>query len=347
MTPFLTVVMPIYNAEHYVCEAVQSILDQTWKDFELILLDDGSTDNTLLILRQFERRDHRVLVVTRKNRGLVATLNEGICLARGKWIARMDADDISFPDRFARQLLWLSQTGADICGTWVKCFGTPGGQILRYPITDSAIKTALFFGCAFAHPTVMMRTELARRVQYRHEWEKSEDYDLWQRAVTENWRMTNLPIVLLMYRQHNYQISRSSLTLQHELTQQIRYRHWSMMHLRMGLEEVCIVELLKLRLKNPPAVDLNLVNLALVAVSTLYAGQESKMVLLDHAARLYARAAGGSQHVIRYWRNLHSSLRVKLDLRIFLKLVLLRVFRLRPDSRIFDRLKALSLSCNE
>jgi hypothetical protein len=342
-TPVISVVLPVFNGEHYVTYAVQSILDQTWSDFELILLDDGSTDGTLQLLRSFEACDQRVVLVSRENRGLVATLNEGLELAQGQWIARMDADDIAFKDRFARQLQWLQRTGADICGTWVQFFGTSDHRILKHPVSDSAIKTALFFGSVFAHPSVIMRASLAKQLRYSKDWERCEDYDLWQRAALEKWTMTNLPEVLLMYRQHESQISTASSDVQQMLTQKIRQRHWDIMRSELGVEEVWAAELLKLRQAQPPAVDLEVINLALVALAQCSEDHESLEVVLDHAWRLYVRAAGRSQHLARHWEHLHARLGVKTRYMKVLQLLLLRLFRLGPGSQIFDSIKSIGL----
>ena len=131
-TPLISVAMPVYNGERYLAKAIDSILAQTFADFELIIIDDGSTDNSLQVLHEYQKRDARIRLVARENRNLATTLNDLIDLARGKWIARMDQDDIALPHRFERQLQWLEETGADICGSWVKFFGTTDRRILKH-----------------------------------------------------------------------------------------------------------------------------------------------------------------------------------------------------------------------
>src|SRR5690242_20811965 len=102
--PKVSVLMPVYNAEHYLQTAVESVLNQTFKDFELVAFDDGSTDRSLSMLRAFESKDARVRVISRENRGYLIALNEMIALARGEYLARMDADDICRPTRFEKQV---------------------------------------------------------------------------------------------------------------------------------------------------------------------------------------------------------------------------------------------------
>lgn len=342
--PLISVVMPVFNAERYVQEAVQSILAQTITDFELIVINDGSTDGTLQLLQQLQAQDNRIVLVSRENRGLVATLNEGLALAQGQWIARMDADDIALPHRFERQLQWLERTDADICGTWVQVFGGTEKRVLMHPCSDAAIKIALYFGSVIAHPTVMMRATAAQQLQYEPAWEKCEDYDLWQRAAQEHWKMANVPEVLLMYRVHEMQISTEAHVFQQELTQRIRRRHWLQMPSELGIQSVWVDELLKLRDPVPPPVDLEHVNAALCALARQTTTEESKEVLVDHAKRLYARAAGSSRGVVGNWHRLTKQVGQKINLSTIVQLALLSTFRLTPDNVLFVRLKKLRLN---
>ena len=162
--PLISVAMPVYNGEAHLAEALESILAQTYTNFELIIIDDGSTDNSLQVLLQYQKRDIRIRLITRENRNLATTLNDIIDLAQGKWVARMDQDDIALPHRFERQLEWLEQTGADIAGSWIQLFGTFDKRILKHSQTDDAIKMELLFGSPFAHPTVMLRAELVKQL---------------------------------------------------------------------------------------------------------------------------------------------------------------------------------------
>src|SRR6266568_274661 len=220
--PLISVVLPVYNGEQYLAEAIDSILAQTFTNFELIIIDDGSTDNSLGILKQYQYLDSRIRLIARENRNLATTLNDSIDLARGVWVARMDQDDIALSHRFERQLQWLEQTEADICGSWIKFFGTADKRIIKQPQTDQAIKMQLLFGAPFAHPSVMMKTALVRRLRYDKAWEKAEDYDLWERAAHAGWQMTNVQEVLLLYRQHATQITTHASNQNHMLTQKIR-----------------------------------------------------------------------------------------------------------------------------
>lgn len=207
-SPTISVVMSVYNGAQFLASAIESILNQTFRDFEFIIVNDGSTDSSPVVLDEYAHRDRRIRLISRENRGLIVSLNEGIASARGKWIARMDADDISFLDRFEKQMTWLQKTGADICGGSVKLFGARTCRTWRYEQDDDVIKLQLCFNAPFAHPTVVIRTELAQKHPYDSLAKHGEDYDLWTRLALAGAKMTNVRETVLRYRVHAQQISR-------------------------------------------------------------------------------------------------------------------------------------------
>lgn len=343
--PIISVVLPVFNAEKYVDEAVRSILNQTFTNFELILINDGSTDGSLRILEQFRVMDKRVILVSRENRGLVESLNEGIDLARGIWIARMDADDIALSTRFERQLEWLKHTDADACGSWVQFFGTADRRILKHAQTNEAIKMEVLFSAPFAHPTVMMKTELVKKLRYDKIWEKCEDYDLWERATRAGWKMTNVPEVLLKYRQHEAQISTAASTKQQELFLNLRRRYWEFIFDSMELNKKWIDEVFKLRDFSPSIVNMDDVDSVFIALLQRNDG-ESRAVIFDHATRLYFRAASTCPDVAARWGKLNKNYGVGFAIGTQIKLLLLSVFRIHADSRLFELLKKLYFLLN-
>jgi glycosyltransferase involved in cell wall biosynthesis len=199
----VSVVMPAYNAEAYLDEAVTSILGQTFRDFEFIIIDDGSTDNTASILKKYEQIDARIRVYHQENQGMIAALNRGCQLARGQYIARMDADDISFPRRLERQLEFIKKhPQIGILGTWVYSVDKNGSVRGTWcpPTSSKMLKWTLFFGVCVAHPSVLMRRDVITHLNfYRPDAVHGEDVDLWFRAssLTE---FGNLSEVLLKYR---------------------------------------------------------------------------------------------------------------------------------------------------
>lgn len=205
--PLVSVVLPVYNAERFVAAALESVLSQSLRAIELIVLDDGSTDRSLAEIERVAGADPRVRIVTRPNKGLIATLNEGVALGRGRWIARMDADDISTPDRFAIQLQHLETSHTDICGTAVTYFGDGAHPTRVYPLSDAAVKFTLLYDCALAHPSVMARASLLKENPYDPAAPHAEDYELWCRLAMKGATFANVVQPLLLYRRHGQQVS--------------------------------------------------------------------------------------------------------------------------------------------
>jgi glycosyltransferase involved in cell wall biosynthesis len=204
--PSISVCMPVYNAERYVAEAVESILNQTFGDFEFLIVDDGSTDGSRRILEGYAARDPRIRLTSRPNTGYLVALNEMLAAARGEFIARMDADDVALPGRFERQVSYLRAHPEVLAlGTRVLLIDPVGSPIWEM-CTDEAHEEIdrihLQGAMAMCHPSSMIRTEVLRTVGgYRPEYYPAEDVDLWLR-IAEVGRLANLPEVLVRYRQH-------------------------------------------------------------------------------------------------------------------------------------------------
>lgn len=234
--PRVSVVLPVYNAEAYLESAVRSVLDQTFQDFEVLLMDDGSSDGSLGILQAFARQDSRCIVHTRENRGLVATLNEGIGYARGELIARMDADDLCLPERFERQVAFLDQNPDCVAlGTSAWLIDAEGDRIAErfLPRTHGEIDQAHLRGegGAIYHPAVMIRASSVRSVGgYRQEYRHAEDFDLFLR-MAEIGTLANLPEVLFCYRIHLTSVGIAQRAAQVESTRLALADTW----LRRGL----------------------------------------------------------------------------------------------------------------
>ena len=196
----ISVLMPVYNAERYLAEAINSILVQTYSNFEFIIVDDGSTDGSADIVRAFAKRDSRIRPFFLEHGGLARALNAGIASAHGDLVARMDADDVSLPERFSAQLDWMRQTGVDVCGSYWKAFGDQE-YIGWAPETHLAICHELVLGVALLHPSVMLRAEIAREHLYDGTLLTTSDTELWTR-LAPRYRLGNVPLVLLKYRVH-------------------------------------------------------------------------------------------------------------------------------------------------
>lgn len=338
--PVISVALPVYNGGQYLAEAIDSILAQTFADFELIIIDDGSTDNSLQVLRNYQKRDARIRLIARENRNLATTLNDIIDLARGKWIARMDQDDIALPHRFERQLEWLKETGADISGSWVQRFGSSDKRLVRLRQTDEAIKMEMLFCSPFAHPTVMMRTVLVKQLRYDSAWEKAEDYDLWQRAAEAGWKMTNVPEVLLLYRVHTAQISTKTAPLQQQLGQGIRRRYWEFMSHSMQLNQTRIDESLKIFDPSLFDIDMDAVDVSFTELLQHSHG-ESRDVIFSHVTRLYLSVASSCPNIVSRWEALNRRFGKDWGGTTKFKLWLFRLLRIRTNGYLFKQLKKI------
>lgn len=185
-TPLVSVVMSAYNAERYIKEAIDSILNQTFTDFEFIIINDGSTDGTLKIIKSY--KDPRIVLISRANKGLVASLNEGIKKARGKYIARMDADDISLPERFTKQVDVLEKENAVLVSSAFGMFVDDPAALAdkQCLINNNAIlKRELLFRNPFAHGATMYRRDTIIKIGLYSNIKYTEDVDLWMRLAEE------------------------------------------------------------------------------------------------------------------------------------------------------------------
>lgn len=212
----VTVLMPVYNGEKYLKDAIDSILAQTFKDFEFLIIDDGSTDTSAEIIKSYD--DERIrFVQNESNLKLIKTLNNGLRLANGEYIARMDCDDISFPERIQRQVEFMDENlEVGICGTWSETIGDGVNKWeTRFPCSNELIKAHLLINTALSHPTVIFRKSLLEKhdLSYNEEAEHAEDYDLWVRA-SELFDLANIPEVLLSYRVHKNQVSAENSSMQ-------------------------------------------------------------------------------------------------------------------------------------
>jgi GT2 family glycosyltransferase len=210
--PRITVAMSVYNNAPYLAEALDSILAQSFGDFELVIVDDGSTDASPAIMDHYAAIDPRVRVIRQANQGLIASLNHIIAVARGMYIARMDGDDVALPERFAQQVAFLdANPDHGLVGTQIWTIDEQGDRQsdrrIDHPLSAELIAAALPTASPLCHPSVMMRRELLIAVgRYRAAYRHCEDYDLWLR-LAERTRMANLPARLHLYRYSPTQVS--------------------------------------------------------------------------------------------------------------------------------------------
>jgi len=219
----VTILMPVYNCREYVREAIDSILGQTFRDFEFLIIDDGSTDDTNEIIRKYS--DDRIIIhENEKNLGLIATLNKGLDLANGRYIARMDGDDISYPDRIKQQFKFMeSNPDVGLCGTWFENFsGNTIYEPTRYSRNDSDIRLMHLHQIHLSHGTCIFRTSVLKEnnLYFNPEYVHAEDFELWTR-IAKCTKFANIQQVLYKVRVNTNGVSESNRNIQNENTKKI------------------------------------------------------------------------------------------------------------------------------
>ena len=224
--PKISVLMPAYNSEKYIAEAIESILNQTFKDFEFIIVNDGSTDKTAEIIEKYAKKDARIRFINNtKNQGIIAALNPGFAMCRGEYIARMDSDDISLPERFAKQVKYMDQhPGCGVCSSWAEKFGPniAENRVLTYMPTVKLLDFVIY-GDKVCNPGSMIRRSVLvdNNIKYNPEYKHAEDYAFWV-EVCKHSEIHNLQEVLLKYRWHDENVSVMHKKTQMECAERIR-----------------------------------------------------------------------------------------------------------------------------
>lgn len=237
--PKISVVMPVYNGEKYLREAIDSILNQTLSDFEFIIINDASTDKTEEIIKSYT--DNRIKYLkNEKNLGVAGTLNKGLDVAKGEYIARMDADDISLPLRFEKQVKFMDKhRNIAVCGGVMEHFGADDNK-KAYTVLgiDNMRINFLFDSCLF-HPTVMMRKSVIENEHYRYDtqFDKVEDFELWTRLVLK-YGIDNINQTLLKYRIHQNQVTQNYNNEHKEKASKVRYNYLKALGVKADNEEI-------------------------------------------------------------------------------------------------------------
>lgn len=228
--PEISIIMSVYNGEAYLAETIQSVINQTFKNWEFIIINDCSTDSTAQILDDFASKDERIKVYPNKvNLKLPASLNKAISLSQGKYIARMDADDICLPERLEKQYKFMeenSDVALSSCRfmtvkNGVYMSGGAGGRC-----DNQALRALLLVRNPILHPGIIAKAEVMKKLNYDTSLTCTEDLELWTRMSLENQKMEILPECLMLYRLHDKQITSTTLERQHTEVLKIQEKYY-------------------------------------------------------------------------------------------------------------------------
>ncbi|MCQ2607428.1 MAG: glycosyltransferase [Bacteroidales bacterium] len=228
--PLLTVLMPVYNGEDFLRESIESILNQTYTDFLFLIINDGSTDNSENIILSYH--DERIIYVkNEQNLKLIRTLNKGISLVRTKYVARMDADDVSLPERLEKQVRYMeANPEIGVLGAWCQSFGEGYNHIVKYQAEHESIRYKQLYQIQLVHPTCIMRMDVLRSqsVVYDNNYTHAEDYELFTR-LSHVTKLANLQEVLHLYRKHSNAVSTVYSKPQLEASIRIKQREFALL----------------------------------------------------------------------------------------------------------------------
>ncbi len=227
--PLVSVAIPARNAQSTLQETLDSLVQQSWRDFEVVLVNDGSSDATAQIAQSYEGRLNLRLVQHESSQGVAQSLNDALAASDSEFVARLDADDLAQPTRFQQQLDFLrAHPRVGVCGTHMLVFSAEHDRryVLAHPTENAAIRTALLQRCAIAHPSVMCRRSVFEQVGfYDPRFDFAEDYELWCRASLLGIQFANIPEALTCYRKHSGQVGQQKAQLQYERDMAVKARY--------------------------------------------------------------------------------------------------------------------------
>ena len=334
--PIISVVMPVYNGEKYLDESIQSILNQTYKDFELIIINDGSADNSLEIIEKYKQLDKRIVVISRENKGLIKSLNEAIEQSKGSYIARMDADDISLPTRFEEQLKFMKDEKLDMCGSWVEPFENDKSfDIWKYPENHNNISFRLFFVSSFAHPSVMFKSDVFKVLKYENE--VAEDYRLWCDMVINGFKLGNIQKVLLKYRFHENQITQNKIEELISSSNKIRlnYAH----NIKLVKDSFLVENSIEIQKNGAYKIFTKLLN-SVNSISKIYNVTENNLNFIDKI--LYENLS--NKNLLSYYLYYKMTKNTKRDMKQEWKFFIKSIMMLNRNSSIYQFLKRMKKS---
>lgn len=324
----VAVIMPVYNGEKYLREAIESILCQTFSDFIFFIIDDGSTDNSVDIIRTYS--DTRIILLrNEKNLGISATLNKGLDNTNSTYIARMDCDDISLPSRLEEQMQFMeAHRDIGVCGTGVQTIRDTTRYTHAYLTDSEDIKASLLFNTSLAHPSVLIRKSILveNNLHYNTKNLHFEDYALWV-EISQYSKLANLPKVLLQYRLHAESVSHVYAHVQKDGASLVRQLQLERLGLHPNEEDMYIHNSLR------PKEGQNIADFIGKEESWL-----TKIIDANSQTQIYSPTSLSKTIYIR-WRRTAGDFNTKGGLSVWRKYYTSPLFKLGGTERYFDSVK--------
>lgn len=287
----MSVIVPCFNGSKWLGLAILSLLNQSYREIEILVYDDGSTDNSGKILQAMSRRDSRIRIISSDtNKGIVNALNSLIKESNGEYIARMDADDFSLPDRISKQVRYIKEKDLDLCGSWFIEIGQGLSRTVRWTFETDAVHAALIFQNSILHPTVLAKRDLFTSLLYREDYLLAEDYDLFSRA-SQSYRLGNLPEVTLRYRRHFAQATQLKRDRMEKVTRKIRAEALVRAGISPSLEEERVHSLIRAPVSIHSLDDLLKIEAWLLKLYEYFDSTEARSVVSSQWLRACIRAA--------------------------------------------------------
>lgn len=303
-TPLISVILPVYNGEDHLIECIESILNQTFKEFEFIIVDDASTDSTVQLLKDFAKKDYRITIITHEvNQKQTAAANTAIKNANGKYLARMDADDLALPNRLEQQVTFMEENpNIGLLGSWVDIIDNDG-KILKIwytHATNGYLGWNLLFGTGFAHSSVMMRSDIVKNVGY-YQSPEAEDYDLWSR-ISRIANVANIPDVLQQKRVWGGQLALKVPTETRDCVLQIMKNNINYLLNDDSLDLEMIKEIRKVSDKTPKIRDSQLISEIKIILLELYNKYLTKFQLTQTEKKKVSRDVFLKLNTLANWQ---------------------------------------------
>lgn len=338
----ISVIISCFNASRWLEESIDSILNQTYKNIEVIAINDGSEDTTLDILNKKARKDSRLIILNNKeNIGRSASRNRGIKVASGKYIAHMDADDVSLGHRLETQVRFIEETGIDLCGCWFTEYGRGLTRAVRWPCSELAVHTLLLFQNPLINPTLLGKHEVFYEFNYGEDYLYSEDYDLIVR-IARDYRVALVPEILQKYRRHGNQFSTHHTEID-KMNNEIRHNALLSQGIKPSCDELRLHNLIRARNSINSERDLAGIQSWLIKLQAAHEKEVAKQIIASQWLRACIRAAPLGKTMWQLYKSSPLIYKTTTLLNDF-DMKVLSILKLEHKSPVFEKLRRFGLT---